>query len=108
MKKRTVSKTYISPDDIIVRHELPGKRFAARLNDKIGYLSYEIVGHRCLDFAHVFVPPEYRRRGIAAKITKTALDYARKNDFLVVPSCPYVASYIGKNPEYQNIVAGRA
>jgi predicted GNAT family acetyltransferase len=108
MKKNDASEKHISSVDITVRHEPSAKRFAARLNDKIGYLSYEIAGPKSLDYAHVFVPPEHRRHGIAAKITKTALDYAQSNGFSVIPSCPYVALYIRNNPEYKTIVFGSA
>ena len=63
----------ITPDSLTVRHETSAKRFAVRLNSKIGYLSYEMRDDKTLDYSHVYVPPEFRRQGIAAKITKTAL-----------------------------------
>ncbi|MBS3819737.1 N-acetyltransferase [bacterium] len=96
-----------NPEDLTVRHEPSAQRFAVRLNKKIGYLSYENRGWDILDYAHVFVPPEFRGQGIAAQLTKTALDYARKNGFAVIPSCPYVDYYLRKHPEYNDVVVSQ-
>ncbi len=101
------SVQYILPmneEEIKVRHEKAADRFAARLDGKIAYLSYEEHEGSVLDYAHVFVPEEFRGKGIAGKITQTALDWARKEGYSVIPSCPYVSSYIEKHEEYRDIV----
>ncbi|MBD3414849.1 MAG: GNAT family N-acetyltransferase [Candidatus Aminicenantes bacterium] len=89
---------------MIVRHERTARRFAVRLDKKIGYLSYEKPEPRILDYAHVYVPPEFRNKGIADKLTQTALDYARENNFSVIPSCSYVAMYVRKHKKYRDIL----
>jgi len=94
-------------DEINVRHEASAKRFAVRLDNKIGYLSYEQPEEGVLDYAHVYVPPAYRERGIAAEITRTALDYARREGYSVIPSCPYVEHFLGEHPEYEDVVNRR-
>ena len=70
----------------------------------------KIEGHRCvLDYTlhnhvmtvtHTGVPPELGGRGLAAEITKFALDYAQSHGWKVIPQCSYVAAYIKKHPEY--------
>jgi hypothetical protein len=94
----------MNTEEIKVRHEKAANRFAARLNGKIAYLSYEEQGDQVLDYAHVFVPEEFRGNGIAGKITKTALDWARDEGYTVIPSCPYVSSYVKKHDEYKDII----
>ena len=99
------TKIMITPESLTVRHEPSAKRFAVRIKNKIGYLSYEIRDNYTLDYAHVYVPPEYRRCVIAAKITKIAMEYARDKLLKVIPSCSYVASYLSKHTEYSDIIA---
>jgi hypothetical protein len=89
---------------LTVRHESPAQRFAVRLDDQIAYLSYEDTGEGVLDFAHVYVPPEYRSQGIAAEITRAALQYARENGYSIIPTCPYVSDYLRRHREYEDIV----
>lgn len=50
------------------------------------------------------VPSELGGRGIAAELTKFALDYAKEHDLKVVPLCSYTEAYIKKHPEYDSLV----
>jgi uncharacterized protein len=93
-------------DELQVRHEKAARRFAARLDRRIAYLSYDQIDEKTLDYAHVFVPPEFRGGGVASAVTKAALDYARDSGFSVVPSCPFVSAYVRRHPEYQDLVDG--
>jgi predicted GNAT family acetyltransferase len=53
---------------------------------------------------HTFVSPELRGKGIAEKLVRTALDYARSEQRRVVPSCSYVDLFIRRYPEFQTLV----
>ena len=55
---------------------------------------------------HTVVPLALEGHGIAGRLARAALDYARDRGLSVVPLCPYVADYIGKHPEYEDLVAG--
>lgn len=73
-----------------------------------------LEGHRCvLDYTfhnnvmtvtHTGVPSELGGRGLAAEITKFALDHARAQGWKVIPQCSYVAAYVKKHPEYASLV----
>jgi len=54
---------------------------------------------------HTEVPEPLEGKGLAAKLTRTALEFARANHLRVVPLCPYVSSYIRKHPEVQDLVS---
>ena len=87
-----------------VQHRESADRFVVRLDDKLAYLSYERPKDGVLDYAHVFVPEEHRGAGIAAELTKTALEYAKEKGIKVIPSCPYVVTYLKRHPEYDDII----
>ncbi|PYQ38868.1 MAG: hypothetical protein DMF77_23120 [Acidobacteria bacterium] len=42
--------------------------------------------------------------GVAGKLARAALEYAREHNLSVIPRCPFVAAYIRKHPEYQSLV----
>jgi predicted GNAT family acetyltransferase len=95
----------IESDTVAVRHEPKAHRFVVRLNNQIAYLSYEKTEDDALDYAHVYVPPDYRNRGIASQLTERALEYARKEGITVIPSCSFVEYYLTRHPEYEDIVS---
>ncbi len=83
-------------------------------NDSGRYFELKIEGHRCvLDYTlnnavmtitYTGVPSELGGRGLAADITKFALEHAQSQGWTVIPQCSYVAAYIKKHPEYAPLV----
>jgi predicted GNAT family acetyltransferase len=91
-------------EDVKVINDEAVSRFEASVGGQVAYLSYERRGARIV-YDHTKVPPALEGHGLAGKLTRTALDDARAQGLKVVPVCSYVASYIGKHPEYQDLVA---
>jgi uncharacterized protein len=87
----------------MVIHNGQRQRFEMALEGKVATLDYQINGNR-IALTHTEVPPEFQDRGIAAELVKAALDYAREFNLLVIPSCAYVADFVIKHQEYQEIV----
>ena len=80
-------------------------RFELRSGDTLlGFLVYRL-GDDVITLVHTEVDPAHSGQGHAATLARAALDEARERGLAVVPSCPYVASYIGKHPEYADLVA---
>ena len=90
-------------DELAVVHDPAGRVFHADLDGQTAVLNYEL-SPGVMDITHTGVPEVFRRRGIAAKLTRAALEWARAQGLAVIPSCPYVADYIRRNPEYQELV----
>ncbi len=57
-----------------------------------------------ITFTHTEVPKELGGRGIGSQLAKGALDQARTRGLKVVPLCPFIKGYIGKHPEYADLV----
>ncbi len=53
---------------------------------------------------HTEAPEALQGTGAAKELVKNALQYSRDNNFQVSPSCPYVAKYIERNPEWEDIL----
>lgn len=79
-------------------------RFEVESGAQTAFLSYRHVGGS-LTLDHTEVPPELEGRGIASKLTQTALEYARKQGLEVVPICPYVSKYLKKHSEYLDLLS---
>lgn len=87
-----------------VTHDPDGSRFVAGLPSAIGVLRYSLRhagGREVMDLYHVHVNPPQRGRGVAAVIVRHALEHARATGRSVVATCPYVAQYMARHPEYQ-------
>lgn len=91
-----------------IHHDRRAGRFHADLDGGEAYLDYDRLDETTLDLRSTFVPPPARGRGVASDLVKEALAYARQNDYRVVPSCPYVRSFIEGHPEYGDLVAASA
>ncbi|WP_037045571.1 GNAT family N-acetyltransferase [Rheinheimera texasensis] len=67
---------------------------------RLEYRLFQVEGQSAVDFYHTFVPPEFRGQGIAALLTKVALEWARHQQLKIYASCSYVARHLeaaGKN-----------
>ena len=79
-------------------------RFELSLGDDMAVADYHL-GHGTIAFTHTEVPSHLRGRGIAATLVRGALDASRERGLRVIPSCSYVADFIERNPEYQDLLA---
>ncbi|OLV18546.1 GNAT family N-acetyltransferase [Deinococcus marmoris] len=77
------------------------------------YVDGQLAGHaayRPLDDArelpHTELKDQYEGQGLGSRLVQFALDDLRKRGLNVVPTCPFVAGYISKHPEYQDLMQG--
>jgi len=87
-----------------IRHEPAAHRFVARTAGVEAVLEYATIDAKTLDYHHTFVPHALRGGGIASQLTEYALRYAHENGLKVRPTCPFVARYIQRHPEFQSVV----
>jgi uncharacterized protein len=90
--------------DYPVRRNDAAHRFEAALGKKIATIDYA-QSNRRLNLLHTEVPVEDQGQGIGSELAKAALEYARAEKLQVVPTCPFIATYIKDHPEYLEIVA---
>jgi len=98
-----------SPTDdtasLAVELDETASRFEGRLGaELVGVVDFLRRGSTIV-ITHTGTEPQWRGRGFAAVLTRSALDHARAHGLKVSPVCPYTASYIDEHPEYQDLLA---
>ena len=93
----------MSANEEPVIHNAAAKRFEATVDGKVAFSKYLLVGEKFI-VEHTEVPVELENKGLASRIVRTALDYARAQNLRVMPLCPFTAAFIHRHPEYQDLV----
>ena len=69
----------------------------------IAELDYRIKDN-VLDAFHTGVRPEFEGQGIACRLFDQMVQFARENNYTVLPTCPYILVKFRRNPEGFNDV----
>lgn len=85
-----------------IQHDAESGKFYIQKDGDEAYLMYQEEG-TVLDFYETYVPTRFRGQGIAARVVETALVYARDNGYKVRPTCPYVATYMERKGDYEDV-----
>lgn len=88
-----------------ITHDMSACRFEVVVDGVTAFLSYDVIDENTLNYNHTIVPSELGGRGLGSQLVKHALAYAREHHKKIVPSCSFVASYINKHSEYQDLLA---
>ncbi|GAA1677420.1 N-acetyltransferase [Nonomuraea maheshkhaliensis] len=79
-------------------------RFEILVDGKVaGFADYRLLPTKVV-FTHTEVLPAYEGQGLAGKLVEQALRTSADTGLRVVPLCPYVAKYIQRHPEFQDLV----
>ena len=86
-----------------VRHNEQRHRFEVGDAPHPAHLDYRLR-EGVVEMVHTEVPPEYQGQGLAGRLATAALEWARESGRKVIPSCPYLKSYISKHPEFADLL----
>ena len=89
--------------ELKISHNAERSRFETEINGEYAFLDY-VFYQEAMALVHTFVPPKYRRKGVAFSIIKFALEYAKREHLKVIPGCSSVVLYIELNPEYEALI----
>jgi uncharacterized protein len=71
-----------------------------------GFAEYKLQDQAVM-FTHTEVLPGHEGQGIGSKLARFALDNVRQRGLQVIPVCEFIAGYIQRRPEYQDLVTGK-
>ncbi len=92
--------------DTPITHRPAQHAFVAEIDGALALCAYRRDGDT-LVLHHTEVPPALQGRGLAAALVQAALDWARAERLVVRPTCSYVAAYLRRHPEQQDLLRPR-
>jgi len=94
----------VNLNDLDVTHDEQAHRFELHVDGLLALLTYRRFPDKII-LDHTEVPHPLEGKGLAAKLARFALDFARHQHLRVVPLCPYISSFLRKHTEYQDLVS---
>lgn len=86
-----------------ITHNRQEQRFEWTEDELLCVLDYELRDG-LMTITHTGVPSAVGGRGIAADLTRHALDTARQAGWKVRPLCSYAVGFIQRHTDYQDLV----
>ena len=78
-------------------------RFELKHDDETAFVLYSKT-QNVIKLIHTEVPEALRGQGVGSKLVAGVLREAQEKNLSVVPSCPFVAQYVKRHPEFASIV----
>jgi predicted GNAT family acetyltransferase len=103
MAQEQVGEVVVDGVTYPIRIDFDSSHFEIRAGGEVAFILFRLRGST-LSLIHTEVPPALQRKGLADALAKAALEYARTHSMTVKPICPFVAKYLTRHPEYQNLV----
>ncbi|MBQ1070335.1 GNAT family N-acetyltransferase [Micromonospora sp. D75] len=84
------------------------RRFEILVDDALAGFAAYTPGDGVLVFTHTEVDDRFQGQGVGAALVRGALDEVRARGGRIVPSCPFVAAFVKRHPEFADLVADPA
>lgn len=81
-------------------------RFEMYVGPELAQIVYRRTGD-VVNLLHTEVTPALEGKGAATAIIEKTLAYLEQNKLQLIPSCPLVAAYVKRHPEWERIVVMR-
>ena len=87
-----------------VRDNTERNRFELEADGHIAFSNYKRADG-VLTILHTEVPKALEGHGIGSALIRGVLDTARSQGLKVIAVCPFAKTYIGRHPEYADLLA---
>ena len=95
----------MTENELILRDDEENHRYVAELDGEVAaYAAYHLRKGQRYFFVHTVVEPAYEGRSIGSQLVRFALDDVRAKGAQIVPLCPFVAGWLERHVEYQDLV----
>lgn len=94
--------------EVTVTNNPDASRYEAHIGTELaGFADYRLT-ERLIVFTHTEVDPAFEGKGVGGALARGALDGVRgAGEREVVAKCPFIASWIEKHPDYQDLLRSR-
>lgn len=89
--------------ELPVQHLPEKQRFEIHQSGQVAVLEYNLQAG-VIAFTHTGVPPALEGQGIGSQLARAGLEFAREQQLKVRPFCWFIAGYIERHPEYQDLL----
>jgi predicted GNAT family acetyltransferase len=86
-----------------VRDNPAAQRYEMDIAGKSAFITYR-RSPGVITLVHAEVPQELSRRGIGSQLARGALELARAQGCKVVPRCSFIANFVKKHAEFQDLI----
>lgn len=80
-------------------------RFELAIGDELALAYYRIEGDRIV-LTHTEVPQALSGQGVGSRLAKGVFERIRASGRKVVPRCSFMAGWVSRHPEYNDIIDG--
>lgn len=94
---RDAQMSHVHDDDVARRYELD-------VDGETAFAAYRLDGDT-ITFVHTVVPHALEGRGVGSALVRGALDDVRARGLRVVAQCSFVAGFVDRHPEYNDLLA---
>jgi len=75
-------------------------------DEEVVVMAFEPAGEGVLALTHTITREDRQGEGLAGRLVGEVLDELRARGLRLRPDCAYVASYLERHPDQQDLVAG--
>jgi predicted GNAT family acetyltransferase len=94
----------IPDDDAAIRDNAARSRYELETEKGMAVAEYERRG-AAIAFTHTHVPAALRGHGLAERLIAAGLADVRRQGLKLIPLCSYVAEYLDRHAEQQDLIA---
>ncbi|MFI0353183.1 GNAT family N-acetyltransferase [Actinomadura sp. 9N407] len=78
-------------------------RFEAHIDGSLAGFAEYMRSDKLVVYPHTVVEPAYEGKGIGGALARAALDDARERGLPVLATCPFIAAWLRRHPEYEDL-----
>lgn len=87
-----------------LKHNKAQKRFEVFVKrEKAGLMTYQMSGDDRMIIDHTEVYSQFEGQGLGTKLIDAAVDYARKENLKISPTCSFAKKIFAETPEFRDI-----
>lgn len=94
-----------APTTLTTSNNVECSRIDAHVDGElVGFAAYEVCDDGVHSFHHTEIFEGNEGRGLGQLLAAGVMDFAREQGVRIAPTCPFIAGYMRKHPETQDLL----